>query len=97
MQDKWNAIQGDITATISAYQQAREQKELLQTGIIPQARQTIASMLSGYQVNKVDLLNLVRAQITLYDYETSLWRIISQAKTSLAELTASVGEDSIYE
>lgn len=95
--DQWNAIQADISSTISAYQSAREQQQLLQSGIIPQARQTVASMLSGYQVNKVDFLNLVRAQITLYDYEITLWRTISQAKTALAELTAYVGEEHIHE
>lgn len=97
LQDQWNSIQADINSTLSAYQSAREQQQLLESGIIPQARQTVASMLSGYQVNKVDFLNLVRAQITLYDYEITLWRTVSQAKTALAKLSAFVGEDKLYE
>ncbi len=96
-QDSWNQVQSEIANYITQYQQACQQYSLLDTGILPQARQTIASMLSGYQVNKVDFLNLVRAQITLYDYETQLWLSVKTAKTALANLEASVGKDTFYE
>lgn len=96
-QDSWNQVQAEIANYITQYQQARQQYSLLDTGILPQARQTIASMLSGYQVNKVDFLNLVRAQITLYDYETQLWLSLKTAKTALANIEASVGKDTFYE
>lgn len=95
--DSWNQVQAEIANYITQYQQARQQYSLLDTGILPQARQTIASMLSGYQVNKVDFLNLVRAQITLYDYETQLWLSLKTAKTALANIEASVGKDTFYE
>jgi outer membrane protein TolC len=96
-QDSWNQVQSEIANYMTQYHQARQQYSLLDTGILPQARQTIASMLSGYQVNKVDFLNLVRAQITLYDYETQLWLSVKTAKTALADLEASVGKDTFYE
>jgi outer membrane protein TolC len=48
-------------------------------------------MLSGYQVNKVDFLNLVRSQVTLYDYETQYWKSFSEANQALARLAAAVG------
>ncbi|WP_338070343.1 TolC family protein [Bathymodiolus platifrons methanotrophic gill symbiont] len=70
---------------------------LFKNGIIPQARQTVASMLAGYQVNKVDFLNLVRSQITLYNYETQYWKALSEANQALAQLTAVVGKEEIYE
>ena len=50
-------------------------------------------MLSGYQVNKVDFLNLIQSQITLYDYETRYWKSFSEAGQALARLTAAVGEE----
>ena len=96
-QDSWNQVQAEIANYMTQYEQARQQYSLLNTGILPQARQTIASMLSGYQVNKVDFLNLVRAQITLYDYEIQLWLSVKTAKTALANLKASVGKDTFYE
>lgn len=97
LQDKWVKIQADITSTIAEYDQAKEQVLLFKTGIIPQANQTVASMLAGYQVNKVDFLNLIRAQITLYNYQTNQWKAISEAKSALAKLVATIGEENIYE
>jgi outer membrane protein TolC len=97
LQDKWVNIQADITSTIAEYDQAKQQVLLFKTGIIPQANQTVASMLAGYQVNKVDFLNLIRAQITLYNYQTNQWKAISEAKSALAKLVATIGEENIYE
>jgi len=54
-------------------------------------------MLAGYQVNKVDFLNLVRSQVTLFEYETQYWKAFIEAQQALAQLSADVGEDDIYE
>lgn len=97
LQDEWGKVQAEISAAVADYQRASEQVQLFKTGIIPQARQSVASMLSGYQVNKVDFLNLVRAQITLYNYETQYWKSFSEASQALARLTAAVGEEVINE
>ncbi len=78
---------------LAAYAQAKAQSLLFKTGIIPQAAQTVASMLAAYQVNKVDFLNLLRAQITLYNYETEYWKVLAQAKQSLARLDAIIGKE----
>jgi outer membrane protein TolC len=93
LQDEWARVQAEIAAAFADYRRAGEQVQLFRTGIIPQARQSVASMLSGYQVNKVDFLNLVRAQITLYDYETQYWKSFSEANQALARLSAAVGEE----
>lgn len=92
LQDELARVQGEISAAIAEYRRASEQVQLYHTGIIPQSRQSVASMLSGYQVNKVDFLNLVRAQITLYEYETQYWKAFAEAHQALARLTAAVGE-----
>ena len=70
---------------------------LFGSGILPQARQTVASMLAGYQVSEVDFLNLVRSQITLFDYELRYWKALSDSRLALAQLEAAVGEATIYE
>jgi outer membrane protein TolC len=93
LQDEFGKVQAEISAALADYRRASEQVQLYKTGIIPQARQSVASMLSGYQVNKVDFLNLVRAQITLYSYETQYWKSFSEANQALAQLTAAVGEE----
>jgi len=97
LQDEWGKVQAEISAALADYQRASKQVELFKTGIIPQARQSVASMMSGYQVNKVDFLNLVRAQITLYNFETQYWNALSEANQALARLDAAVGEEVIYE
>ena len=71
--------------------------DLFQTGIIPQARQTVASMLAGYQVNKVDFLNLVGSQVTLLNYEIQYWKALTDAHQALARLRAAVGEEQVIE
>ncbi|VAX10933.1 Heavy metal RND efflux outer membrane protein, CzcC family, partial [hydrothermal vent metagenome] len=66
LQDERNQVAAAIGRALSDYRRGEEKAVLFKTGIIPQASQTVASMLAGYQVNKVDFLNVVRSQITLY-------------------------------
>ncbi len=97
LQGIWLQVQRTITAARADFEQARKQVSLFDTGIIPQSRQTVASMLAGYQVNKVDFLNLVRAQLTLYNYETQYWKMLAAAHQALANLAAAVGKETINE
>ncbi len=90
-QDTWNRVRANIAAALADYRRARNQVVLFDQGVIPQARQTVASMLAGYQVNKVDFLNLVSAQITLYNYEIEFWKTLAEARQALARLRAAVG------
>lgn len=95
--DETGIILSEISTATTDYQRAKQQFLLFETGIIPQAQQTVASMLAGYQVNQVDFLNLVRSQITLFNYELQYWKALSEANQALARLQAAVGEESIYE
>jgi outer membrane protein TolC len=97
LQDQWNKVRSQISQTYNDYRRAKDQVVLFETGIVPQARQTVASMLAGYRVNQVDFLNLVRSQITLFEYETQYWKAFTEANQSLAQLSAAVGEEEIYE
>lgn len=81
----------EVALALAAYQAGKEQTLLFKTGIIPQARQMNASMFASYQVSKVDFLNLVRAQITLYNYETQYWKALSSSWQAWARLEAAVG------
>ncbi len=97
LQDQINTVHAEISMAYSDFQQYKQQAALFKNGIIPQARQTVASMLSAYQVNKVDFLNLVRSQITLLNYETQYWKALSEANQALAQLIAVVGKEDIHE
>jgi outer membrane protein TolC len=91
------SVQASITRNGAQYQASRDQVSLYGTAIIPQAQQTVAAMLSGYQVNKVDFLNVLNAEITLYNAQISYWEAMSKAKQALAKLAASVGSETIHE
>lgn len=85
-------VRREISQALANLRRSRGQALLLKTGILPQARQTVQSMLAGYQVNKVDFLNLVNAQVSLYDYETRYWKNLSETNQALAALEAAVGQ-----
>lgn len=91
------AAKGEVSSAVTDYNQAKEQFSLFGTGIVPQAQQTVKSMLAGYQVSEVDFLNLIRAQVTLFNYELQYWKALSDAKQALAHLEAAIGEDVINE
>jgi len=93
--DTRNQVSAEVQAAWYAFQQAQEQSRLFHGGIIPQSRQTVESMLAGYQVNKVDFLNLMQSQISLYNFEQQYWRALAQARQALADLAAASGQESI--
>jgi len=95
--DERSLVLAAIAVAATDYRQAKEQFSLYESGIVPQARQTVESMLAGYQVSEVDFLNLVRSQLTLLNYELQYWKSLSEAKRALARLEAAVGEESVYE
>lgn len=95
--DKKGQVMAAISTAVTNYHRAKQQFSLFDSGIVPQARQTVKSMLAGYQVSEVDFLNLVRSQMTLFNYELQYWKALSDAKQALAHLEAAVGEESIYE
>ena len=97
LHDQRNQVALQVQQAVTDYRRSRERTQLFQQEIIPQARQTVDAMLAGYQVSKVDFLSLIRAQTTLYDYETQYWKALSTANQALARLVAAVGEETVYE
>jgi len=95
LRDKLTEVRSEISSARIDYQEARELFSLFDTGIVPQARQTVASMLAGYQVSEVDFLNLVDSQITLLNYEVQYWKALTDANQALASLVAAVGSEEV--
>ncbi len=97
LQNKNSQIKGQVAKAIANYRAATEQVTLFKEQVVPQAEQTVDAMLAGYQVGKVEFLNLLQSQTMLYNYQTEYWKAISVANQALAELVAAVGEESVYE
>lgn len=95
--DEKGLVTAAISTAVTDYDRAKQQFSLYESGIVPQAQQTVQSMLAGYQVSEVDFLNLVRSQMTLLNYQLQYWKALSDAKQALANLEAAVGEETIYE
>lgn len=95
--DEKGSVRAAISASVTDYRRSRRQFELFATGIIPQAQQTVQSMLAAYQVSEVDFLNLLRSQMTLFNYELQYWKALSEARQALARLEAAVGQGDLYE
>lgn len=95
--DERNLVMSVISVALTDYQRASEQAALFGNGIIPQAQQTVESMLAGYQVDEVDFLNLVRSQVTLFNYQLQNWKAFTEVNQSISRLKAAVGGENIYE
>ena len=91
LEDRMVQVDTEIEQALADYRAGHDQASLFKTGIIPQASMTVSSMLAAYKVNKVDFLNLVRSQITLYNYETQYWKALSSGWQAWARLEAAVG------
>ena len=92
LQDAIYQVDADIDAAAADVRITSKQVVLFEQGILPQARQTTASMLAGYQVNKVDFLNLVRAQLNEFNTSIQYWKQVSLLQQAKARLAAAAGK-----
>ena len=65
---------------------------LLETGLLPQARQSLESSRSGYGVGRIDFLSLLDSQVRLLNAELRLVRSARDRRAAFAALEAAVGE-----
>jgi len=97
LEDIKNSVEEQIYKALTDYVQSRKQTSIYLERILPQANQTVESMLAGYQVNKVDFLSLLRSQVNLFNFQTQYWQSFSNANQALAAIEYAVGKGDIYE
>ena len=86
-----NNVKRDIEINYSDIDKGNELLELYEDRLLPQARQSLNSALSGYQVDKVDFITLLNNQVTLFDHQISFYRILCNYEKSIARIEATVG------
>ncbi len=91
-QDVLNHIQSSIEQAISSLNKNEQLIQLYDTGIIPQARQSLESAMSAYQNGKVDFLTLLNSQMSLLDFEINELRARTDYRKDLALLDALQGK-----
>jgi outer membrane protein TolC len=87
-----NEIAYKIHDHVAKAQRSASLIQLYQTGIIPQATQSLNSALSAYEVGAVDFLALIDAQITLCNFETQSSELLADYEKELSELEVVVGK-----
>ena len=95
-QETYNKTRNDIFLKIkeSLDEEVKGTKllQLIKTGIIPQARQSLESALAGYGVDKVDFLTLLDNEITVFNWQIKYHKELTDYEKNLAELEHIVGK-----
>jgi outer membrane protein, heavy metal efflux system len=74
----------------------KKDKDLLilyDTGLIPQASQTVESSLADYQVDKVEFNTLVMNQVNLFDFQIKRYEIAFELQSARTRLLRALGRD----
>jgi outer membrane protein, heavy metal efflux system len=88
-----NELRAQVAKVYSDIQRERTQLALDVKAIIPQGRASLEAATANYQAGKADLLTLLDARATLFTYETSYHRLVTDFAQSLAELEQIVGKE----
>lgn len=71
---------------------ATSEEALLDTGLVPQARQSLESSRSAYKVGRIEFLSLLDSQVRLFDAELRLARSRADKRRAFASLETASGE-----
>lgn len=94
-QQRANALQAEVARLYTDLERDRAQLALYVKAILPQGRAALTSATAGYQVGRTDFLSLLDSQATLFNYETSYFRALSNFAKTLAGLEQVVGGEII--
>jgi outer membrane protein TolC len=81
-----------VTALFAELRRADAEATLLETGLVPQTRQSLEASRAGYEVDKVDFLSLIDSQVSLLGAELRLVRARADRRGAFAGLEAALGE-----
>lgn len=71
---------------------SQSEEELLRTGLVPQAEQSLESSRSAYQVGRIDFLSLLNSQVRLLQAELQLVRAQADRRRAYSRLESASGE-----
>lgn len=91
--DRANTLRAEVARLHAELERDRAQLGLYVKAILPQGRATLTSATAGYQVGRAEFLTLLDAQATLFNFETTYFRVLSDFAKTLAALERVVGEE----
>ena len=86
------SLLGALRSAHADLRRADSETTLLRSGLVPQARQSLASSRSGYEVGRIDFLSLLDSQVRLLNAELRLVRAEADRRRAYAALEAAAGE-----
>lgn len=92
-EDAWNAIRNrlqEIAADISAQS---ETLSLFDTGLLPQARESVNSSRAAYEVGQVEFASVLLGQIALYQQEIDREKSAAMLRIRISELELALGKE----
>ena len=88
-----NQIFLKIKELVDRERQGIKTLQLIEQGILPQARQSLESALAGYTVDKLDFLTLLNNQVTLFNWQIKYHRELTDYEKNLAMIEQSAGKN----
>ena len=92
LRDVRNTLGARVRTAHAELTRALSEEALLETGLIPQARQSLASSRSAYEVGRIEFLSLLDSQVRLLDAELRLARARADKRSAFAILETASGE-----
>lgn len=86
------SLVGALRSAHAELTRADSETALLRTGLVPQARQSLDSSRSGYEVGRIEFLSLLDSQVRLLNAELRLVRAEADRRQAFAALEAAAGE-----
>jgi outer membrane protein TolC len=75
----------------AALRRAYAEESLLETGLVPQARQSLEASRSAYEVGRIGFLSLLDSQVRLLEAELRLVRTRADKRVAFASLESAAG------
>lgn len=88
-----NSIEQMLQQALTSLEKNRRLIDLYQTGIIPQAEESLESSQAGYQNDKVDFLSLLDSELTLFEFRLDYHRFVADYHKAIAEIEALTGTE----
>lgn len=86
------ALRARVRSAHAELERADAEARLVETGLLPQAEQSLDSSRSGYEVGRIDFLALLDSQVSLLRAELRHVRALADRRSAFAALEAAVGE-----
>lgn len=95
-QARRRGLRADLVARLRSsfanLERADSEVSLLRTGLVPQARQSLESSRSGYEVGRVDFLSLLDSQLQLLQADLRRVRALADRRVAFSALEFAAGE-----